>query len=106
MTVRRDIDALDAAGAVEKIHGGAKLPGGASTHEPGFELKVTQLQEEKAAIAQEAAAQVREGAAVGLSAGTTTWALARLLWLGPGSRWSRTRCGSPTSSTRAPRRRR
>jgi DeoR family transcriptional regulator, fructose operon transcriptional repressor len=83
MTVRRDIDALDAAGTVEKIHGGAKLPGGASTHEPGFDLKVTQLQEEKAAIAQEAAGQVREGMAVGLSAGTTTWALARLLDAGP-----------------------
>ena len=83
MTVRRDIEALDAAGSVEKIHGGAKLPGGASTHEPGFELKVTQLQDEKMAIAQEAAAQVREGMAVGLSAGTTTWALAQLLSAGP-----------------------
>ena len=83
MTVRRDIDALDAAGAVEKIHGGAKLPGGASTHEPGFELKVTQLKDEKMAIAHEAAAQVREGMAVGLSAGTTTWALAQLLSTGP-----------------------
>ena len=83
MTVRRDIEVLDAAGAVEKIHGGAKLPGAASTHEPGFELKVTQLQEEKMAIAQEAAAQVREGMAVGLSAGTTTWALAQLLSAGP-----------------------
>lgn len=83
MTVRRDIEALDAAGAVEKIHGGAKLPGGVSTHEPGFELKVTQLQDEKMAIAHEAAAQVREGMAVGLSAGTTTWALAQLLSAGP-----------------------
>ncbi|MGO4229971.1 DeoR/GlpR family DNA-binding transcription regulator [Arthrobacter sp. YAF34] len=83
MTVRRDIEALDAAGAVEKIHGGAKLPGGAGTHEPGFELKVTQLKDEKLAIAHEAAAQVREGMAVGLSAGTTTWALAQLLSAGP-----------------------
>lgn len=83
MTVRRDIEALDAAGALEKIHGGAKLPGGVSTHEPGFELKVTQLQEEKIAIAHEAALQVREGMAVGLGAGTTTWALARLLATGP-----------------------
>ncbi|MEO5992982.1 MAG: DeoR family transcriptional regulator, partial [Arthrobacter sp.] len=32
MTVRRDIEALDTAGVLEKIHGGAKLPGGASTH--------------------------------------------------------------------------
>jgi len=83
MTVRRDIEALDASGVLEKIHGGAKLPGGASTHEPGFELKVTQLKDEKMAIAQEAAAQVREGMAVGLSAGTTTWALAQLLCAGP-----------------------
>ncbi|MDP9982445.1 DeoR family glycerol-3-phosphate regulon repressor [Pseudarthrobacter oxydans] len=83
MTVRRDIEALDSAGALEKIHGGAKLPGGVSTHEPGFELKVTQLQKEKMAIAHEAAAQVREGMAVGLSAGTTTWALAQLLCTGP-----------------------
>ncbi len=83
MTVRRDIEALDAAGALEKIHGGAKLPGGVGTHEPGFELKVTELQAEKMAIAGEAAAQVREGMAVGLSAGTTTWALAQLLATGP-----------------------
>src|SRR6478672_2708905 len=83
MTVRRDIEALDASGAVEKIHGGAKLPGGASTHEPGFELKVSQLQEEKMAIAHEAAVQIREGMAVGLSAGTTTWALAQALCIGP-----------------------
>ncbi len=83
MTVRRDIEVLDAAGSVEKIHGGAKLPGGASTHEPGFELKSTQLPAEKLAIAGEAAAQVRHGMAVGLSAGTTTWALAKLLSVGP-----------------------
>ncbi len=83
MTVRRDIEALDAAGALEKIHGGAKLPGGVGTHEPGFELKATELQAEKMAIAGEAAAQVREGMAVGLSAGTTTWALAQLLATGP-----------------------
>lgn len=83
MTVRRDIEALDAAGLLEKIHGGAKLPGGAGTHEPGFELKATELQAEKMAIAGEAAAQVREGMAVGLSAGTTTWALAQLLAAGP-----------------------
>lgn len=83
MTVRRDIEALDAVGALQKIHGGAKLPGEMSTHEPGFQLKMTQLQGEKLAIAHEAAAQVREGMAVGLSGGTTTWALARLLSTGP-----------------------
>lgn len=83
MTVRRDIDSLDDAGLVEKIHGGAKLPGGASTHEPGFEVKSTQLEAEKTAIAREAATLVHPGMAVGMSAGTTTWALAKILSNGP-----------------------
>lgn len=79
MTVRRDIEILEDAGQVQRIHGGAKLPGGPSTDEPGFELKSTQYMAEKMAIAQEACALVQEGMAIGLSAGTTTWALARLL---------------------------
>ncbi|WP_434615577.1 DeoR/GlpR family DNA-binding transcription regulator [Arthrobacter sp. A5] len=79
MTVRRDIDVLDEAGLLEKIHGGAKIRGGASTHEPGFELKSTQAQDEKEAIAAEAASLAQEGMAIGLSAGTTTFALAKLL---------------------------
>jgi DeoR family transcriptional regulator, fructose operon transcriptional repressor len=83
MTVRRDIELLEEAGRLERIHGGAKLPGDASTHEPGFELKSTQLTSEKRAIAVEAAALVHEGMAVGLSAGTTTWALAKELVNGP-----------------------
>ncbi|WP_427172409.1 DeoR/GlpR family DNA-binding transcription regulator [Arthrobacter sp. 92] len=83
MTVRRDIEQLEEAGRLERIHGGAKLPGGASTHEPGFELKSTQLTAEKRAIALEAASLVQEGTAVGLSAGTTTWALAKELVNGP-----------------------
>lgn len=83
MTVRRDIEALEEAGRVERIHGGAKLPGDASTHEPGFELKSTQLTAEKHAIAVEAASLVQEGMAIGLGAGTTTWALAKELVNGP-----------------------
>ncbi|WP_427173522.1 DeoR/GlpR family DNA-binding transcription regulator [Arthrobacter sp. 92] len=83
MTVRRDIDTLDDAGLVEKIHGGARLPGGVSTHEPGFEVKSTLMEAEKAAIAREAATLVQQGMAVGLSAGTTTWALAKILSTGP-----------------------
>ena len=83
MTVRRDIELLEEGGKLERIHGGAKLPGDASTHEPGFEQKSTQLTAEKRAIAVEAAALVQEGMAVGLSAGTTTWALAKELVTGP-----------------------
>lgn len=83
MTVRRDIELLEESGKVERIHGGAKLPGGATTHEPGFELKSTQYPAEKRSIAVEAAGMVHEGMAVGLSAGTTTWALAQELVKGP-----------------------
>lgn len=83
MTVRRDIELLEEEGKVERIHGGAKLPGGATAHEPGFELKSTQLPAEKRSIAVEAAGMVHEGMAVGLSAGTTTWALAQELVKGP-----------------------
>ena len=83
MTVRRDIEVLEEGGRLERIHGGAKIPGDTSTHEPGFDLKSTQLTAEKRAIAVEAATQLHEGMAVGLSAGTTTWALARELVSGP-----------------------
>jgi DeoR family glycerol-3-phosphate regulon repressor len=83
MTVRRDIELLEEGGRLERIHGGAKLPGDVSTHEPGFELKSTQLTAEKRAIALEAAGLVHEGMAVGFSAGTTTWALAQELVSGP-----------------------
>jgi DeoR family glycerol-3-phosphate regulon repressor len=83
MTVRRDIELLEEGGLLERIHGGAKVPGDVSTHEPGFELKSTQLTAEKRAIALEAAGLVHEGMAVGLSAGTTTWALAKELVNGP-----------------------
>lgn len=83
MTVRRDIEQLEEDGQLERIHGGAKLPGGANAHEPGFEQKSTQLTAEKKAIAAEAATMVQEGMAVGLSAGTTTWALAKELANGP-----------------------
>ncbi len=83
MTVRRDIELLEEGGRLERIHGGAKIPGDVSTHEPGFELKSTQLTAEKRAIAVEAAGLVHEGMAVGFSAGTTTWALAKELVNGP-----------------------
>jgi DeoR/GlpR family transcriptional regulator of sugar metabolism len=79
MTVRRDLDVLARAGLVEKVHGGAVLPGAPSSHEPGFDAKSARDQAAKEAIARIAATLVVPGTAVGLSAGTTTFALARLL---------------------------
>jgi DeoR/GlpR family transcriptional regulator of sugar metabolism len=79
MTIRRDLDALAREGLVRKVHGGATSTSFGSTDEPGFDAKSMRQPREKAAIAREAAAQVRRGQAVGISAGTTTWALAHQL---------------------------
>ncbi len=79
MTIRRDLDALAEGGLVEKVHGGATVAGNTSTYEPGFSAKAARERPEKAAIARAAAEMVRPGMAIGLSAGTTTWALARQL---------------------------
>jgi DeoR/GlpR family transcriptional regulator of sugar metabolism len=79
MTVRRDLEALDARGLLEKVHGGATPARGSSLDEPGFVAKSVLQEDEKAAIATAAAALVDPGTAIGLSAGTTTYALARRL---------------------------
>jgi DeoR/GlpR family transcriptional regulator of sugar metabolism len=81
MTVRRDLDVMQAAGLLDKVHGGAILPGN-GTDEPGFEAKLSQYPDEKAAIARAAATLIYPGNSVAVSAGTTTCALAR--WLPPG----------------------
>lgn len=81
MTIRRDLDNLASQGRLDKVHGGATVAGGTkpSTDEPGFEAKCARQTAEKEAIAAAAAAMVRPGSAVGLSAGTTTWTLAHHL---------------------------
>jgi DeoR/GlpR family transcriptional regulator of sugar metabolism len=84
MTIRRDIEVLAERGLVSKVHGGAVPPEGdvdesGFTDEPGYTAKSEQQRAEKAAIAVAAAALVQPGSAVGISAGTTTAALARAL---------------------------
>lgn len=78
MTIRRDLVALEVAGLVERVHGGAVARDG-SADEPGFVAKVERQRAEKEAIATEAAKLVREGLSIGLSGGTTTYALSRHL---------------------------
>ena len=77
MTIRRDLDLLHERGLLAKVHGGATVAG--STDEPGFQAKSVRQQAEKAVIAARAAQLVRPGAAIALSAGTTTAELARRL---------------------------
>jgi DeoR/GlpR family transcriptional regulator of sugar metabolism len=79
MTVRRDLDALATDGLLEKVHGGATLPGRLSAEEPGFEAKSHRQLREKEAIAREAARLVEPGQSIGVTAGTTTWRLAHHL---------------------------
>ncbi len=79
MTVRRDLDALAAAGLLEKVHGGATIQGGLSAEEPGFEAKSHRQLKEKEAIVRAAAQLVEPGQSIGLTAGTTTWRLAHHL---------------------------
>ncbi|MCP3753699.1 DeoR/GlpR family DNA-binding transcription regulator [Streptomyces sp. TBY4] len=79
MTVRRDLDALARRGLVEKVHGGAVAPAGASGHEPGFEAKSDLEGAAKAAIADTAATLVEPGSVVAVSGGTTAHAVAARL---------------------------
>ncbi|MEV1143712.1 DeoR/GlpR family DNA-binding transcription regulator [Micromonospora sp. NPDC049799] len=84
MTIRRDLDVLHDRGLLAKVHGGATVTGPGSTDEPGFRAKSVRQLAEKAAIAHRAAELVRPGAAIALSAGTTTAELARRLVDVPG----------------------
>jgi len=76
MTVRRDLEVLDEHGLLEKVHGGATALSGLASFEPGFTAKSALQRSEKAAIAAAAAERVKPGMAIGISAGTTTYALA------------------------------
>ena len=79
MTVRRDIERLDAEGLLERVHGGAIALLPRAADEPGFSAKSSLMTAEKHAIALAAAALVEPGATIGISAGTTTYEFARAI---------------------------
>ncbi len=78
MTVRRDITELVSQGLVERVHGGA-VAAGSTTSEPRFNSKATLNPQAKARIGAAAAALVRPGDSLALSAGTTTLAVAQAI---------------------------
>src|SRR5664280_1215184 len=84
MTIRRDLELLHDRGLLEKVHGGAAAIEGSALFEPGFTVKSTLMQSEKTLIAGSAAVLVAPGTAIAISAGTTTFALARRLTDIPG----------------------
>src|SRR5689334_9343574 len=71
MTVRRDLADLAERGLVEKVHGGATRPAGTTAAAPRADAV--------AAIARHALAFVEPGAAIALSNGPLTTALAHCL---------------------------
>ncbi|MER5729878.1 DeoR/GlpR family DNA-binding transcription regulator [Streptomyces sp. NPDC002138] len=79
MTIRRDLDVLAKAGAVEKVHGGAVSTSGTTGDEPGFETKFALEATAKAAVAGAAAELVKPGSVVAIAGGTTTYAVAHRL---------------------------
>lgn len=78
MTVRRDLQAMAAAGKVIRTHGGA-APAARVSFEFAFLARTRENRPAKEAIARTAAALVGDGEAVMLDSGTTTLALARRL---------------------------
>ena len=79
MTIRRDLELLADQGLIEKVHGGATALPGSAQFEPTFAAKSSLQQLEKEAIADAAVGYVEPGSALGISAGTTTYAIARRL---------------------------
>jgi DeoR/GlpR family transcriptional regulator of sugar metabolism len=78
MTIRRDLEALEQAGALSRVHGGA-VPAQSQAYEPPFALRAARNLDAKAHIGEAAARLLHDGETVVLDAGTTTLAVARAL---------------------------
>ena len=78
VTVRRDLQVLEAEGLLDRRRGGAAMIG-ALSHEPTYSEKSRLASREKVAIATLAVTLIDHGDAVALGAGTTTQELARQL---------------------------
>lgn len=78
-TVRRDLAALEKAGILQRVHGGAVPRRADSVDEPTFDDREIHRLEEKTAIAQSALGLLRETMSISLDGGTTCAALARAI---------------------------
>ena len=76
-TIRRDLQLLEEQRLVSRVHGGAVARG--VLYELPLRYKAARHQEEKRRIAEAAARLVGDGATVGLTGGTTTTEVARML---------------------------
>jgi DeoR family fructose operon transcriptional repressor len=77
-TVRRDLEALDATGAIKRTHGGAVMSGEVRAM-PALEDRQATAAPEKRAIGRTTAALIDDGDTILLDGGTTTLEVARAL---------------------------
>lgn len=78
-TVRRDLEQLDRSGQVQRVRGGAVLPGHAAVEEPSFIARKGLFAAEKREIAGLAAGMIADARTVFIDLGTTALALAETL---------------------------
>lgn len=90
-TVRRDLDQLEIAGSLQRVHGGAVASSAPSRRETSLRQRQSEHSAQKRAIAREAMSFVPSSpdASLLLDAGTTTEALAELLGAGEEHRHTR-----------------
>jgi DeoR/GlpR family transcriptional regulator of sugar metabolism len=81
-TIRRDLQVLERKGAIDRIHGGARIVEGSSV-EVAFQERAKQNLGAKRAIAHAAYGLLVPHATIFLDAGTTVLQLARLIRLNP-----------------------
>ncbi len=79
VTIRKDLDLLQAHGRIHRTHGGALPARESALEDPTLREKEKLHRKEKLQIAAAAAHMVREGQVVILDSGTTTTAIARAL---------------------------
>jgi DeoR family transcriptional regulator of aga operon len=79
VTIRKDLEALQAHGRIHRTHGGALPARESALEDPTLREKEKLHRKEKLQIAAAAARMVREGQVVILDSGTTTTAIARAL---------------------------
>jgi len=78
MTVRRDLEALEKSGAINRVHGGA-VRAQSRSYEPPFSARIAHRQDAKRRIAAAAVSLLSKGETVVLDGGTTTLEIARAL---------------------------
>ena len=78
-TVRRDLQNLESAGLLRRVHGGAEAAAGVRRSEPLFDEKASICADAKEYIARLALREIRDRDAIFLDGGSTVLALARLL---------------------------